>query len=394
MTNESAVTVVASAHAAALLEVRDLEVRFGTPGGVVRAVDGVSLSVRAGETLAIVGESGCGKSTLARTIMGIEHAQRGQLHYAGRPIPEGGRARRELARELQLIFQDPDASLNPRSTIGSAVAEPLVIHRPELSRDERRRTVDGLLRQVGIDPALFERYPHELSGGQRQRVCIARALSLEPRLLILDEAVSALDVSIRAQILNLLVELQRSLGLTYLFITHDLGVVRYLAHRVAVMYLGQIVEEADTEALFERPQHPYTRALLAAVLRVDADATRPTPGLTGDVPSPLRPPPGCRFHTRCPLAFERCSAEAPPHYELAGETQSPRRVSPNVEGGPNAECPIGPGSTRPSPAQRGRGEHGTNLGHEVPGTRRARCFLVDPARPEPRSTAPAELIPR
>jgi oligopeptide/dipeptide ABC transporter ATP-binding protein len=285
-----------------------------------------------------VGESGCGKSTLARTIMGIEHAQRGQLRYAGRPIPEGGRARRELARELQLIFQDPDASLNPRSTIGSAVAEPLVIHRPALSRDERRRTVDGLLRQVGIDPTLFERYPHELSGGQRQRVCIARALSLEPRLLILDEAVSALDVSIRAQILNLLVELQRSLGLTYLFITHDLGVVRYLAHRVAVMYLGQIVEEADTEALFERPQHPYTRALLGAVLRVDADAARPAPGLTGDVPSPLRPPPGCRFHTRCPLAFERCSAEAPPHYEL--------------------------------------------------GARRVRCFLVDPARPEP------EIIPR
>jgi oligopeptide/dipeptide ABC transporter ATP-binding protein len=301
---------------APLLEVCDLEVCFGTPGGVVRAVDGVSLSLRAGETLAIVGESGCGKSTLARTIMAIEQAQRGQLRYAGRALPAAGRERPALARELQLIFQDPDASLNPRSTIGSAVAEPLIIHRPALSRQERRRTVDGLLRRVGIDPALFDRYPHELSGGQRQRVCIARALSLEPRLLILDEAVSALDVSIRAQILNLLVELQRSLGLTYLFITHDLGVVRHLAHRVAVMYLGQIVEEADTEALFEHPEHPYTRALLGAVLRVDADAARPTPGLTGDVPSPLRPPSGCRFHTRCPLAFERCGAEAPPHYEL------------------------------------------------------------------------------
>lgn len=306
------------AQATPLLEVRDLEVRFDTPGGVVRAVDGVSLTLQAGETLAIVGESGCGKSTLARTIMGIERAERGQLRYAGRPIPSGGRERRALARELSLIFQDPDASLNPRSTIGSAVAEPFVIHRPGLSRQERRRAVEALLRRVGIDPALLERYPHELSGGQRQRVCIARALSLEPRLLILDEAVSALDVSIRAQILNLLVELQQSLGLAYLFITHDLGVVRYLAHRVAVMYLGHIVEEATTEALFERPEHPYTRALLAAVLRVDARAGRPAPGLSGDVPSPLSPPPGCRFHTRCPLAFERCSAEAPPHY-LVGD---------------------------------------------------------------------------
>jgi oligopeptide/dipeptide ABC transporter ATP-binding protein len=344
MTRESADILAASPEAAPLLEVRDLEVRFGTPGGVVRAVDGVSLSVRAGETLAIVGESGCGKSTLARTIMGIEQAQRGQLRYQGRAIPRGGRARRELARELELIFQEPDASLNPRSTHGSAVAEPLIIHRPALARGERRRAVEALLRRVGIDPALFDRYPHELSGGQRQRVCIARALSLEPRLLILDEAVSALDVSIRAQILNLLVELQRSLGLTYLFITHDLGVVRYLAHRVAVMYLGQIVEEADTEALFEHPQHPYTRALLGAVLRVDAEARRPAPGLMGDVPSPLRPPAGCRFHTRCPLAFERCSAQAPPHYEL--------------------------------------------------GARRVRCFLVDPAPPEPSSAAAAERSPR
>jgi oligopeptide/dipeptide ABC transporter ATP-binding protein len=344
MMNESAFTAAASVDAPPLLEVRDLDVRFTTPGGVVHAVDGVSLLVRAGETLAIVGESGCGKSTLARTIMGIEHAQRGKLRYAGRSIPAGGRERRALARELQLIFQDPDASLNPRSTIGSAVAEPLVIHRPALSRNERRRTVDALLRRVGIDPTLFDRYPHELSGGQRQRVCIARALSLEPRLLILDEAVSALDVSIRAQILNLLVELQRSLGLTYLFITHDLGVVRYLAHRVAVMYLGQIVEEADTEALFEDPQHPYTRALLGAVLPVNAEAGRPAPGLMGDVPSPLRPPPGCRFHTRCPRAFERCSAQAPPHYEL--------------------------------------------------GARRVRCFLVDPASAEPSSTPSAQSSAR
>ncbi|HTV20034.1 MAG TPA: oligopeptide/dipeptide ABC transporter ATP-binding protein [Polyangiaceae bacterium] len=329
-----------------LLEVHDLDVRFATPGGVVRAVDGVSLSLRAGETLAIVGESGCGKSTLARTIVGIERAHAGQLHYAGRALPTAGPERRALARELQLIFQDPDASLNPRMTIGSAVTEPLIIHRPELSRGERRQAVDVLLRRVGIDPLLFDRYPHELSGGQRQRVCIARALSLEPRLLILDEAVSALDVSIRAQILNLLVELQRSLGLTYLFITHDLGVVRHIAHRVAVMYLGQIVEEADTDALFERPEHPYTRALLGAVLRVDADAQRPTPGVSGDVPSPLRPPSGCRFHTRCPLVFERCRNEAPAHYVLD-------------EGAVGASA----------------------------GERRVRCFLVDPSRPAPRGEA-------
>jgi oligopeptide/dipeptide ABC transporter ATP-binding protein len=316
MTHETRGAAAARSDAEPLLEIRELEVRFSTPGGVVRAVDGVSLALHAGETLAIVGESGCGKSTLARTIVGIERPQHGQLLYAGRPMPEAGRERRALARELQLIFQDPDASLNPRATIGSAVSEPFVIHRPALSRQERRHAVDGLLRRVGIDPTLYERYPHELSGGQRQRVCIARALSLEPRLLILDEAVSALDVSIRAQILNLLVELQEALGLTYLFITHDLGVVRHLAHRVAVMYLGQIVEEAATEALFEGPKHPYTRALLGSVLRVGAGAGRPKPAVTGDVPSPLRPPPGCRFHTRCPLAFERCGAEAPPHYAL------------------------------------------------------------------------------
>lgn len=335
MKDPTAITGGSGVEAVPLLDVRGLEVRFSTPGGVVQAVDGVSLALQAGETLAIVGESGCGKSTLARAIMGIEHAQGGQLRYAGRPMPRDGRERRALARELQLIFQDPDASLNPRSTVGNAVAEPLIIHHPALSRQERRRTVDSLLRRVGIDPALFDRYPHELSGGQRQRICIARALSLEPRLLILDEAVSALDVSIRAQILNLLVELQESLGLTYLFITHDLGVVRHIAHRVAVMYLGQIVEEAATDALFERPEHPYTRALLGAVLRVDAEATRPVAGLSGDVPSPLRPPLGCRFHTRCPLAFERCSAQAPPHYVL--------------------------------------------------GARRVRCFLADPAGDEARS---------
>ena len=313
-----------------ILEVEDLYVRFSTPAGVVRAVEGVSVALAAGETLAIVGESGCGKSTLARTIVGIETRHQGRLRFDGREIPAAGRERRALSRELQLIFQDPDASLNPRLTIGQAVAEPLAIHQPELARGARREAVLSLLGRVGLDPTLVDRYPHELSGGQRQRVSIARALSLKPRVLILDEAVSALDVSIRAQILNLLVALQQDFGLAYLFITHDLGVVRYVAHRVAVMYLGQIVEEAETNALFDEPRHPYTKALLGAVLRVDADAPRPSPGLVGDLlPSPLQPPGGCRFYSRCGEAVPHCATHAPALVEL--------------------------------------------------GTRRARCFLVDPA---------------
>jgi oligopeptide transport system ATP-binding protein len=298
-----------------LLEVDDLVVQFATDAGVVHAVDGVSLRLRAGETLAIVGESGCGKSTLARTIMGLETAQRGSVRFEGLEVPASGPLRRALYRQLQLIFQDPKASLNPRLTIGNAIAEPIQIHR-KLSSRERRQAVQDLLRQVGIDASLTDRYPHELSGGQRQRVSIARALAVQPKVLILDEAVSALDVSIRAQILNLLVDLQRQLGLAYLFITHDLGVVRYLSHRVAVMYLGQVVEQADTEALFSEPLHPYTRALLAAVPRLDPEAPRATSGLRGDVPSPLHPPTGCRFHTRCPQSFGRCSVEAPAMIEL------------------------------------------------------------------------------
>ncbi len=298
-----------------LLEVDELAVHFASTAGVVRAVDGVSLSLSQGETLAIVGESGSGKSTLARAILGLEPARAGRIRFAGKELPTSAAARRELWRALQMIFQDPDASLNPRMTIGNAVAEPLQLRR-QLRGAARVEAARQQLHQVGIDPSLYDRYPHELSGGQRQRVSIARALAVQPQALILDEAVSALDVSIRAQILNLLVQLQSELGLAYVFITHDLGVVRYLAHRVAVMYLGQIVELADTEALFTDPQHPYTRALLAAVPDIDPNSALVTSRLHGELPSPLSPPLGCRFHTRCPEVFQRCREEAPALLQL------------------------------------------------------------------------------
>jgi oligopeptide/dipeptide ABC transporter ATP-binding protein len=317
----------------ALLEAEDLRVYFDSSAGPVRAVDGVSLQLCAGQTLAVVGESGCGKSTLARAILGLETPRSGRVLFRGRETAHDRRSQRALWRELQMIFQDPDASLNPRMTIGSAVTEPIALH----WRSKRPECLDAartLLRQVGIDPSLFDRYPHELSGGQRQRVSIARALAVEPRALILDEAVSALDVSIRAQILNLLVSLQDQLGLAYLFITHDLGVVRYLAHEVMVMYLGQIVERAETQALFEAPQHPYTRALLAAVPSLTPGARLPTSILGGELPSPVSPPAGCRFHTRCPEVFARCRVEAPELFQLGKRTvrcflacDSERRVS-------------------------------------------------------------------
>lgn len=293
-----------------LLRVDQLRVHFATTAGVVQAVSDVSLELFRGETLAVVGESGCGKSSLIRAIMGIEAIESGQVHFDGRPMPSAGAERRALSREIQMIFQDPEASLNPRMTIGSAVSEPLKLHQ-QLTTSERKLALEELLLQVGLDPGLVDRYPHELSGGQRQRVNIARALAVKPRVLILDEAVSALDVSIQAQILNLLVELQKQFGLAYLFITHDLGVVRHLADRVCVMYLGEIVEHAPTEALFTNPRHPYSQALLSAVPKLDPSAPRTRLRLKGDLPSALRPPSGCRFHTRCPEAFERCPREAP-----------------------------------------------------------------------------------
>jgi peptide/nickel transport system ATP-binding protein len=306
----------------AFLEIRDLSVHFPLPGSsaVVRAVDGVTLELRRGETLALVGESGCGKSTLARTVLGLNRQTAGEVLFEGAPLePLGTRSRQALCRRLQMVFQDPDASLDPRGTIGGAVAEGLELYE-RLDRAALEARVVALLGSVGLDGAFVTRYPHELSGGQKQRVCIARALATKPDLLVCDEAVSALDVSIQAQILNLLLDLREKLGLSYLFITHDLRVVRQIADRVAVMYLGQLVETAPVGALFEDPQHPYTRALLAAVPSLEPAAERATRDVGGEVPSPARPPVGCRFHPRCPHVMERCRREVPPLYELESRT--------------------------------------------------------------------------
>jgi oligopeptide/dipeptide ABC transporter ATP-binding protein len=300
---------------APLLKVRDLRVHFATENTLVRAVDGVDFELRAGETLALVGESGCGKSTLARALVGLNPITSGSAELDGRPITGLSRAaQRPFRRELQLVFQDPYASLNPRFTIAETLGEALLLH-----AKATRRTVDAkvceLLGQVGLDAELRARYPHEFSGGQRQRISIARALAVEPRLLLCDEVTSALDVSIQAQILDLLRSLQQKLGLSYLFITHDLGVVRYIAQRVAVMYVGQIVELRDTESLFESPAHPYTQALLASIPRVSRSLPLHPP-LGGEVPSPARPPSGCRFHPRCSQAFARCAQEMPETYPV------------------------------------------------------------------------------
>jgi oligopeptide/dipeptide ABC transporter ATP-binding protein len=302
-------------QADALLTVEDLRVHFDVNGGTLKAVDGVDFQLFPGETLALVGESGCGKSTLAKALVGLNPITSGQARLNGQTITGISRqARRRFRSELQLVFQDPYASLNPRFTIAETLGEPLLLH-----GKATRQNVDGkvceLLSQVGLDTELRRRYPHEFSGGQRQRISIARALAVEPRLLLCDEVTSALDVSIQAQILDLLRSVQRQRGLSYLFITHDLGVVRYIAHRVAVMYVGQIVELRDTESLFEAPAHPYTKALLASIPRVARAGGERKP-LAGEVPSPARPPSGCRFHPRCPEVFARCAQEAPALYPL------------------------------------------------------------------------------
>jgi oligopeptide/dipeptide ABC transporter ATP-binding protein len=299
-----------------LLSVRDLRVHFNVDGALLKAVDGVDFELFPGETLALVGESGCGKSTLAKALVGLNPITTGAAQLRGETITSISRsALRRYRSELQLVFQDPYASLNPRFTIAETLGEPLLLH-GKATRGNVDAKVCELLGQVGLDTELRFRYPHEFSGGQRQRISIARALAVEPKLILCDEVTSALDVSIQAQILDLLRSVQQKLGLSYLFITHDLGVVRYIAHRVAVMYVGQIVELRDTESLFEAPAHPYTKALLASIPRVASGGEKRKP-LSGEVPSPARPPSGCRFHPRCPEVFERCPREAPELYPVS-----------------------------------------------------------------------------
>ena len=306
-----------------LLEVRELRTYFEVSAGlgllkreqtVVRAVDGLSFEVFRGETVGLVGESGCGKTTVGRTLLRLEEATSGQLVFGGEDVTHAhGNALKRYRRQIQVIFQDPYSSLNPRMTVGDIIAEPMLVYRLAAGRKAARSRAVELLTQVGLFEYMAERYPHELSGGQRQRVGIARALAMQPSFIVCDEPVSALDVSIQAQIINLLEELQHKFGLTYLFIAHDLAVVRHISDRVIVMYLGKVMEIADRDTLYADPQHPYTRALLDAVPIPDPalEAKRVSRVLGGEVPSPLNPPPGCVFHTRCPLATEACKMAVP-----------------------------------------------------------------------------------
>jgi peptide/nickel transport system ATP-binding protein len=306
-------------NAEPLLEVRSLTRYFPVRGGLfqrriatVQAVDDVSFGVRRGETLGIVGESGCGKSTTARLLIRLLTADAGTITFAGRAVgTPGGMDERDLRRQVQMVFQDSYSSLNPRCTIEDTIAYGPSVH--GVGWDKARARARDMLARVGLDPAVFaERYPHELSGGQRQRVNIARALVLEPKLVVLDEPVSALDKSVEAQVLNLLVDLKRDLDLTYIFISHDLNVVQYMSDRVLVMYLGKVVEVGPVESIYADPRHPYTRALLGAMPSMDPDRRGEHVTLTGDPPNPINPPPGCRFHTRCARAEACCAAVEPP----------------------------------------------------------------------------------
>jgi oligopeptide/dipeptide ABC transporter ATP-binding protein len=302
----------------AMLQVRDLKTHFpvrrglfGRTVGYVRAVDGVSFTLETGKTLGLVGESGCGKTTTGRTILRLIPATAGEVVFEGRDVfalPSG--EMRRLREDMQIIFQDPYGSLNPRMTVGGIVGEPLRVHNRARGRDLADRVAE-LLRRVGLSPDCRNRYPHEFSGGQRQRIGVARALALEPKFIICDEPVSALDVSIQAQILNLLERLQEELGLAYLFIAHDLAVVSHISDDVAVMYLGRLVEKAPSEGLYENPLHPYTKCLMSAIPRSHPDEPRERIAPQGEVPSVTNPPSGCPFHPRCPWAMERCPAEVP-----------------------------------------------------------------------------------
>jgi len=322
MTTEDIATRSAGRQNNVLLDVRDLKMYFPVTSGIlfqrkladVKAVDGISFAIRQGETLGLVGESGCGKTTTGRCILMLHEPTSGEITFEGHDLTrmKGGEIRR-MRRRMQMIFQDPYASLNPRMTVGSTIGEPLVVHGLAGGRKGRRERVQELMRVVGLNPYYTSRYPHEFSGGQRQRIGIARALAVQPSFVVCDEPISALDVSIQAQIINLLEELQDEFNLTYLFIAHDLSVVRHISDRVAVMYLGKLMELADRAELYENALHPYTKALLSAIPIPDpvVEAKRERIILTGDVPSPMRPPPGCVFHTRCPIVVGECRERIP-----------------------------------------------------------------------------------
>ena len=342
-----------SSNGNALIEVRDLVKHFPIKSGIVlqrqvgavRAVDGISFDVKTGETLGLVGESGCGKSTTARLILRLLDPTSGTISYKGQNIAGLGRAElTPIRREMQMIFQDPYSSLNPRMTVGSIIGEPFIIHRIERDDVARKKKVQELMDLVGLNPEHYNRFPHEFSGGQRQRIGVARALAVNPSVIVADEPVSALDVSIQAQIINLLADLRREFGLTIIFIAHDLSVVRHVCDRVAVMYLGKIMEVADSDELFKNPRHPYTRALLSAVPVADpvAAKTRQRQVLMGDIPSPTNPPSGCRFHTRCPRAHELASTLPPgPDGETVEVPESCSTEIPELQpvgGDHNAAC--------------------------------------------------------
>jgi oligopeptide transport system ATP-binding protein len=319
-----------------LLEVKDLKMYFPVMRGIViqrkvadvKAVDGISFTIKRGETLGLVGESGCGKSTTGRAILQLYRPTAGSVRFDGRELTTmKGEELRRQRRRMQMIFQDPYASLNPRMTVGSIIAEPLEIHKISSGKEKQER-VEELLRLVGLNPYFAQRYPHEFSGGQRQRIGIARALAVNPDFIVCDEPISALDVSIQAQIVNLLQDLQQELKLTYLFIAHDLSMVRHISDRVAVMYLGKIVELTDYKSLYEEPKHPYTQALLSAVPIPDPaiEAKRQRIILQGDVPSPLNPPTGCRFHTRCPRVMDVCR-QVEPEWKNVGTAEKEHWVA-------------------------------------------------------------------
>lgn len=311
-----------------LVDIRDLKMHFPVKSngllrrtiGAVKAVDGLSFTVKRGETLGLVGESGCGKSTTGRAILQLHRPTSGSVFFDGKDLTKvKGEELRKIRRKVQIIFQDPYASLNPRMTVGDIIGEPIRVHNLRSGKDVRTR-VEELLKVVGLNPYFINRYPHEFSGGQRQRIGIARALAVEPDFIVCDEPVSALDVSIQAQIINLLQDLQKEFNLTYLFIAHNLSVVKHISDRVAVMYLGKMVELAPAAELYVRPMHPYTQALLSAVPIPDpaVEKSRQRVILQGDVPSPLNPPSGCYFHTRCPMVIDKCRVDEPPFIDYGG----------------------------------------------------------------------------